>query len=109
MDKIWRQFLAVAELRSVSLAAQRLFVSQPTLTHNLKKLETQLGVTLFNRSPRGMTLTPYGETLLEQARIMQRVYDNALGKLQQLKVDQESGLRIGVGLAWWCNPPNFQP
>ncbi|WP_108124283.1 LysR family transcriptional regulator [Saccharospirillum mangrovi] len=101
MDKAWRQFLAVAELRSVSLAAQRLFVSQPTLTHNLKKLETQLGVTLFNRSPRGMTLTPYGETLLEQARIMQRVYDNALGKLQQLKVDQEAGLRIGVGLAWW--------
>lgn len=101
MDKVWRQFLAVAELRSVSLAAQRLFVSQPTLTHNLKKLEAQLGVTLFNRSPRGMTLTPYGETLLEQARIMQRVYDNALGKLQQLKVDQENGLRIGVGLAWW--------
>lgn len=101
MDKAWRQFLAVAELRSVSLAAQRLFISQPTLTHNLKKLESQLGVTLFNRSPRGMTLTTYGETLLEQARIMQRVYDNALGKLQQLKVDQEAGLRIGVGLAWW--------
>ncbi|WP_158269282.1 LysR family transcriptional regulator [Saccharospirillum sp. MSK14-1] len=101
MDKAWRQFLAVAELRSVSLAAQRLFVSQPTLTHNLKKLESQLGVTLFNRSPRGMTLTSYGETLLEQARIMQRVYDNALGKLQQLKVEQESGLRIGVGMAWW--------
>ncbi|WLD57829.1 LysR family transcriptional regulator [Salinispirillum sp. LH 10-3-1] len=101
MDKLLKQFLTVAELNSLSHAATRLFISQPTLTHNIKKLEDNLGVELFVRSSKGMALTPYGELLMEQTRIMQRVHDNAMEKLAQLKVKRERGLRIGVGMAWW--------
>lgn len=53
MDRMLRQFLMVAELKSVTQAAKRLFVSQPTLTHNMKKLEADLQVDLFVRTSRG--------------------------------------------------------
>ncbi len=101
MEKSLRQFLAAAELRSISQAAQRLFISQPTLTHNMKKLEASLGVSLFVRTSRGVDLTPYGDKLLEQTRIMQRVHDNALEELSRLKERRERGIRMGVGMAWW--------
>lgn len=101
MEKSLRQFLAVAELKNISQAAQRLFISQPTLTHNMKKLEASLGVDLFVRTARGVTLTPYGDKLLEQTRIMQRVHDNAMEELTRLKERRERGIRMGVGMAWW--------
>lgn len=101
MDRILRQFLMVAELKSVTQAAKRLFVSQPTLTHNMKKLEADLQVDLFVRTSRGMGLTEYGEVLLEQTRIMHRVHENTLVKLGSMKVSRERGFRAGVGFAWW--------
>jgi len=101
MEKSLRQFLMVAEMRSLSHAAKRLFISQPTLTHNMKKLEESLGVELFVRSSKGMDLTAYGEALLEQARIMRQVHENTLSKLEQMRTRQERGLKVGVGFAWW--------
>ncbi len=101
MEKSLRQFLMVAELKSLSQAANRLFISQPTLTHNMKKLEEALGVTLFVRSARGMGLTSYGELLLDQAKIMQRVHENMLSKIELMRTKKERGLNIGVGHAWW--------
>lgn len=101
MDRILRQFLMVAELKSVTQAAQRLFVSQPTLTHNMKKLEEDLQVALFVRSSRGMSLTAYGEVLLEQTRIMHRLHVNTMTKLNNMKVGRERGFRASVGFAWW--------
>lgn len=101
MEKSLRQFLMVAELKNLSLASKRLFISQPTLTHNMKKLEESLGVDLFIRSPKGMDLTTYGEVLLDQARIMQRVHENAMNTLNRMRTQQERGLHIGVGFAWW--------
>ncbi|AJQ95055.1 LysR family transcriptional regulator [Gynuella sunshinyii] len=101
MDKSMKQFLVVAEQKSLSMAARKLFISQPTLTHNIKKLEESLQVELFIRSPKGMELTHYGEVLLEQARIMQRVHDNTLNKIQSMRLQHQHGLSIGVGFAWW--------
>ncbi len=101
MEKRLRQFLAVAELKSLSRAAERLFVSQPALTQTMKKLEQELGVPLFRRSGRGITLTAYGDKLLEQTRIMQRVHENAMLEIARLRDHRERELRIGVGLAWW--------
>jgi len=101
MDKILRQFLAVATFKNVSHAAKKLCLSQPTLTHNMKKLETDLGVTLFTRSSTGIKLTESGEVLLEQTRMMQRLYDNTLIRLEHIKNRQERELKIGTGHAWW--------
>ncbi|WP_320198630.1 LysR family transcriptional regulator [Agrobacterium sp. rho-13.3] len=101
MDKILQQFLAIAETGSFSQAANSLFVTQPTLTFNMKKLEESLGVPLLTRSSKGTTLTPYGETLFENARMMRRLYDNTLKSLEAQRIGVERGLSIGTGYSWW--------
>ncbi|YCI27987.1 LysR family transcriptional regulator [Erwinia sp. PK3-005] len=101
MDKILRQFIEVATFKNVSHAANKLCLSQPTLTHNMKKLEENMGVTLFDRTSTGVKLTEYGELLLEQGRMMQRIYDNTLVKIAFIKERQEQSLRVGTGHAWW--------
>ena len=63
-----RYFLAVAEARSFSRAAERLHVSQPPLSTQVMGLETELGTKLFERHHRGATLTPAGEVFYEEMR-----------------------------------------
>ncbi len=73
MDIPWEDvqlFLAVAETRSVSGAARRLRVGQPTVSRRLAQLEYRLSARLFNRSVTGATLTAAGERLLGPARKM---------------------------------------
>ncbi|SFB13354.1 transcriptional regulator, LysR family [Poseidonocella pacifica] len=65
-----RAFLVTAEEGSLSAAARALKLAQPTLGRQVEALETELGVALFERSGRGLRLTPSGHELLEHARIM---------------------------------------
>jgi DNA-binding transcriptional LysR family regulator len=62
-----RSFAAVAELGHLTRAAEKLHISQPALSAQIKALEDELGVALFERTPTGMVLTPAGETLLPEA------------------------------------------
>ena len=101
MDKLLTQFLAVADAGSMSGAATSLFVTQPTLTFNMRKLEENIGVPLFERSSRGVRLTRYGETLYENARLMNRLYDNTLNAIADQKRGTEKGLTLGSGYSWW--------
>lgn len=64
--RLLRFFAAIAEEGNLTRAAHRLFVSQPSLTKQLKHLESQLGVRLFTRSSTGMKLTEAGHTLAER-------------------------------------------
>lgn len=61
-------FIAVAEEKNLTRAAARLHVSQPPLSRQIKSLEEELGVTLFERSAEGMRLLPDFEDLLREAR-----------------------------------------
>ena len=55
--------LAVAETGTISAAAKRLFIAQPSLTASIKELENELQVTLFRRTNKGVTLTPEGRRI----------------------------------------------
>ncbi len=65
-----RAFLATAELGSLSAAARQLGTSQPTLSRQVSALESELGVTLFERVGKGLTLTDSGRTLLSHVKAM---------------------------------------
>lgn len=58
------EFIMIAKLRSFSLAAEELSMSQSSLSKHLKSLETQLGAPLFDRTTRSVLLTPFGQDIL---------------------------------------------
>ncbi len=89
-------FVAVAEHRHFGRAAEACHISQPTLSGQLRKLEQELGVTLFERNNRRVAITPIGEKLLEHAR---RVLDEAgaVEAVARSSRDQLAGpLKLGV-------------
>ena len=65
-----RSFCTAARVRSISRAANILEIGQPTVTTHIKKLEAELGTTLFDRVKRPIQLTLSGKTLAELARVM---------------------------------------
>ena len=101
MDKVLRQFIEVAALKNVTKAAQKLCMNQSTLSINIRRLEESLGVPLLERSSSGVELTEFGQVVLEQARITQRLHDNTLMKIEFLKERLERELKVGTGHAEW--------
>lgn len=91
-----RYIVALAEEKHFGRAAERCFVSQPTLSVAVKKLEEELGVTLFERSKSHITVTDIGRRVIEQSR---RVLDqvNAIKEIAQDGKNQlSSPLRVGA-------------
>ena len=72
--------ITIAETRSLNKAAEKLYVSQPSLTNAMKELEKELGITLFFRSGRGVTLTDDGTEFLLYAKQIYEQYENVLDK-----------------------------
>jgi DNA-binding transcriptional LysR family regulator len=72
-----RYFLAVADERSFSRAAERLRIAQPPLSQQIRRLEKDLGFPVFERTPKGVRLTPGGEALLDGARAVLAAADDA--------------------------------
>ena len=93
-------FLAIARARSLTLAAAELGVAQPTLTKSIRALESELGVALFRRQPRGVDLTSYGETLLHHAQTLNVQLSDAIRELRSLKEGMAGSVAIGAGPAW---------
>src|SRR3954463_3766146 len=73
-----RYLVAVADSRHFGRAAQRSFVSQPTLSAQLKKLEAYLGVQLIERQPNRVALTEAGEQIVARARLILEASDEVL-------------------------------
>ncbi|MEU1668424.1 LysR family transcriptional regulator [Streptomyces sparsogenes] len=93
--RLLRYFVAVAEEGTLTRAAERLFVSQPALTKQIKQLETQLGVRLFSRSHTGMALTEPGRALAERVPALLADWDQALRETKSVASRAACVLRVG--------------
>ncbi|GAB3144791.1 LysR family transcriptional regulator [Micromonospora sonneratiae] len=93
--RLLRYFIAVAEDGSLTHAAERLFVSQPALTKQIKQLEGQLGVQLFTRSRAGMSLTEPGRVLAERVPGLLADWDQLLRQTRSTASQAARVLRIG--------------
>lgn len=91
-----KYILAVAETRHFGRAADRCFVSQPTLSGQIKKLEEELDVVIFERTNRSVEITPVGEQILAHARLALE-QAQAIERVARAHQDPMAGpLRIGA-------------
>ena len=80
-----RYFVAVAEMENVSRAAmQRLHVSQPSLSRQIRDLEDEIGVQLLERTAKSVRLTDAGRAFLDEARAILKHTDDAVAKVRAL-------------------------
>ncbi|MEV0820141.1 LysR family transcriptional regulator [Nonomuraea rubra] len=93
--RLLRYFAAVAEEGGLTRAAQRLYVSQPALTKQIKQLEERLGVRLFTRSKSGMALTGPGRALAERVPELLATWDRALRETRRAAGRAARVLRVG--------------
>lgn len=91
-----REFLALAEKRSYTATADALFISPSALSRHIAALETQLGVELFHRNSRSVTVSRHGKILLPFAQKLVQAEDEYLEMLDKTKRVEGNGLRIGA-------------
>jgi DNA-binding transcriptional LysR family regulator len=89
-------FLAVAEESHVGRAAQRLGVTQPALTKGIQRIENDLGLRLFERSAKGMTLTTAGAAFYRRTRDIRTALDEAIREANDMRMGQAGLLRVGI-------------
>ncbi len=87
-------FITIAKLKSFSKAADKLFLTQPTISNHISNLEKELDTTLLNRSNKGISLTKSGEILYKYSIEILNKKDNILFSLDQFKGKMEGTLEI---------------
>ena len=91
-----RYFQAVAEELHFTRAAERLFISQPALSKQIRLLERQLGVRLFERDRRGVQLTAAGKALADNAETVLVAWEQALQACHNAATEAASILVVGI-------------
>jgi len=94
-----RTFVTVAELRSVTHAAERLFTTPPSVSAHIKALETELDVVLFDRTSRGMSLTAAGERLRRRAEQVLKAAAALTDEAAALREQLLGEIRVGLNAA----------
>lgn len=106
----FRQFVTIAELGSYRRAAEALHIAQPALSVSIQKLEHAVGVQLLARGARGVSLTPAGQALMDDARRALFHADQARLAARRVALGERGTLRLGfVGSATYMLLPNCLP
>ncbi|MBO5727000.1 MAG: LysR family transcriptional regulator, partial [Oscillospiraceae bacterium] len=89
-------FLQLAQLQHVSRTAERLHISQPSLSATIKKLEAELGAPLFVRKGRNIALSPYGEVFKQHVEESFLSLENGKQAVARLKQEDDCTLNLGL-------------
>ncbi len=89
-------FQMTSRLKNITRAAKRLSVSQPNITVAIKKLEAELGIQLFERSQKQLTLTPEGTVFLNRIELALRNIQDAVLEVNDYKQLQKGTIKIGI-------------
>lgn len=89
-------FIQVTHFNSFTKAAEHLFITQPTISKMIKNLETELGVELFDRSRKQLTLTDAGRVVLEQAKLIDKAFNNLEREMEYLSGLKKGHIRMGL-------------
>lgn len=90
-----KYFLAVAETQNIRLAAQKVHVTQPAISRKIKELETELGVQLFDRLPKGLRLNRAGKVYQNELGAILRQISDANERVRQFSYSDYGSLTIG--------------
>lgn len=93
-------FLTVVDHASFRAAAHHLGLTQPAVTKAIRRLEDEMGVTLFKREPRGVSLTIAGEAFLRHAANLRANLRDAGAEMAALGAGSSGRVRVGAGPAW---------
>lgn len=95
--------LTVARYKNFSKAAESLFLSQPALSLQIKKLEQELGFSLFTRKAQGVTITPEGEKFFQDAQVVEIAWNQMLQNVSATRLRNRQHLRIAVSTRIYSN------
>ncbi|MDM3445652.1 LysR family transcriptional regulator [Citrobacter sp. Cb009] len=100
LHKLIFQFKILVDQKTYTAAAKKLCISQPTLTQNIKRLESAMEVSLLSRGSKNVSLTVYGESLYQHACMLDRSYKQALLDIDAIKRKHRQTLILECGHAW---------
>lgn len=95
--ELYKVFYYVAKMKNITKAAEILLISQPAITQTIKKLESELNISLFYRTSRGMELTSAGEELFQNIRNSIECLNNCKRLLDEFDSKEMKTIRIGGG------------
>lgn len=94
--KSFQYFTTIADKPTLSAAAEELFISQPALSQQIKKIEEEVGAPLFHRVGHTMTLTPAGEVFLRGSRRILQIYESTKKEIQIIKASAQETVHFGI-------------